>query len=405
MNNKPTLNDFKKTVSDYLSFDMCNFLKNKLNKTDFKRQEVIKKQEFVNYKLIDLFEIQWTKKSYNKNKLNNLFNYKVKNSFPYVIRTNKNNWVKWYIIEDEKYLNPENTLCLSIFSVSYQKEKYFTWRWIHILKPKFEKNSKLIMFYLQWRIKECLECFRWWMSFTKKIIENLEISLPTKDGKIDYEFIEDFIEELEALRVEECEAYLRATWLKDYSLTSEEEKVLSDFEKEKVKFGEYKLEDLFEIDNWEYWKNKKYNKWLKLTNDAIPVISGITENNWINYYTNDNLSNDEIFEWELTISTRWEYSWTVFYHNYKFVLANNVLVMKIPNLSKNKKIFIWSLISNFSYWGYNNYPKKEMLKNDKIQLPTINNEPNYEFMEIFISAIQKLVIKDVVICVENKNNY
>ena len=33
----------------------------------------------------------------------------------------------------------------------------------------------------------------------------------------------------------------------------------------------------------------------------------------------------------------------------------------------------------------------------KIQLPTQNNKPNYELMESFITAIQKLVIKEVVL--------
>ena len=33
----------------------------------------------------------------------------------------------------------------------------------------------------------------------------------------------------------------------------------------------------------------------------------------------------------------------------------------------------------------------------KVQLPTQKNKPNYELMESFITAIQKLVIKEVVL--------
>ena len=40
--------------------------------------------------------------------------------------------------------------------------------------------------------------------------------------------------------------------------------------------------------------------------------------------------------------------------------------------------------------------------NLKMQLPTKNNSPDYSIMETFISAIQKLVIKDVVLYAENK---
>ena len=39
-----------------------------------------------------------------------------------------------------------------------------------------------------------------------------------------------------------------------------------------------------------------------------------------------------------------------------------------------------------------------------IQFPTKNSQPDYKTMEIFISAIQKLVIKDVVLYSEKKLN-
>lgn len=152
-----------------------------------------------------------------------------------------------------------------------------------------------------------------------------------------------------------------------------------------VEWGEFRLGDLFDVDSWVYGKNKKYDTELKeFTRKSIAVISGVTENNGTNFYTEDALSEDEIFEKELTISTRGEYSGTVFYHNEKFVLANNVLVMKMPNLSKNKKRFIGSLINSLPYGGYSGYPRKETLKEDKIQLPTQNSKIDFEFMESFI---------------------
>lgn len=146
---------------------------------------------------------------------------------------------------------------------------------------------------------------------------------------------------------------------------------------------------MFEIENWEYGKNKQYiSKSNNIEKGYIPIISGITENNGVNYYTNDNLLETEIFEKELTISTRGEYSGTVFYHNGKFALANNILVMKMPNLSRNQKLFIGSLINNLPYGGYSGYPKKETLKLDKIQLPIKNGDIDFEFMESFIAELE-----------------
>lgn len=53
-------------------------------------------------------------------------------------------------------------------------------------------------------------------------------------------------------------------------------------------------------------------------------------------------------------------------------------------------------------YSYNNKATKIELKNTVIELIKNNNQPNYKLMELFISAIQKLVIRDVVKYVEKK---
>lgn len=54
-------------------------------------------------------------------------------------------------------------------------------------------------------------------------IKNEKIELPFLKDKINFSYMEKFIEELEA--------YLMATGLKDYKLTKEDQKILDDFEK------------------------------------------------------------------------------------------------------------------------------------------------------------------------------
>lgn len=146
---------------------------------------------------------------------------------------------------------------------------------------------------------------------------------------------------------------------------------------------------MFDTDTWQYGINKKYKtQFNSFVNDSIPVISGITNNNGINYYTTDILSDDEIFESELTISTRGEYSGTVFFQPGKFALANNILVMRMYNLTQNQKVFIGSIINALPYGGYSNYPRKDTLKNNKIQLPIKDNEIDFAFMESFIVELE-----------------
>lgn len=52
-------------------------------------------------------------------------------------------------------------------------------------------------------------------------------------------------------------------------------------------------------------------------------------------------------------------------------------------------------------WGSSSF-NVEVIENQTVKLPTKNNQPDYKIMETFISAIQKLVIKDVVLYAENK---
>lgn len=154
--------------------------------------------------------------------------------------------------------------------------------------------------------------------------------------------------------------------------------------------------DLFDTKLWVYGKNKEWeSRFQTYSKGRIPVISGITSNNGVNYYTEDTYNDEEIFCDSLTISTRGEYSGTVTYHQGKFLLANNILVMLMPNLSKKQKIFIGTLIEKLNYGGYNNYPKISTLTEDTICLPIKNNEIDFDFMESFISELEAYHISEL----------
>lgn len=57
---------------------------------------------------------------------------------------------------------------------------------------------------------------------SKTKIEKETLILPTINGTIAFEFMENYIKELEAERIKELEAYLQVTGLKDYKLNAQE---------------------------------------------------------------------------------------------------------------------------------------------------------------------------------------
>ena len=146
---------------------------------------------------------------------------------------------------------------------------------------------------------------------------------------------------------------------------------------------------MFEIKDWVYGKNRQYETIFSENVDwSIPVISWTTTNNGINFYTKDQLWDNEVFEDEITINTRWD-AWKAFYHSWKFALANNILVLKLKGLNKFHKLYLATCFSKLRYGGYNNYPTINSLKEDLIYLPTLSNlELAYEYMENYIKEIE-----------------
>ena len=93
------------------------------------------------------------------------------------------------------------------------------------------------------------------------------------------------------------------------------------------------------------------------------------------------------------------------YRNYKYGGDDHIAVVHTDKLPKFASIYVTSAIHKSSYNGQFNYGRNFYAKDAdvlNISLPTKNNQPDYALMETLISAIQKLVIKDVVLYVEHR---
>ncbi|WP_234886082.1 hypothetical protein [Glaesserella parasuis] len=108
---------------------------------------------------------------------------------------------------------------------------------VKVLKPLQRVSLRQLLFIISSWKKEIpdLGYARHW-----KIAKEVKLSLPIKPNansdklaQIDFDFMENFISQLEA--------YLLVTGLKDYTLTAAEQQALADFENGKVVWGEYNL--------------------------------------------------------------------------------------------------------------------------------------------------------------------
>ena len=79
--------------------------------------------------------------------------------------------------------------------------------------------------------------------------------------------------------------------------------------------------------------------------------------------------------------------------------------MQTESLPIKSAIFVTSAIHKAAHTGEFNYGHNFYAKDAdalNIMLPAKGSEPDYEFMKNYISAIQKLVIKDVVLYADLK---
>lgn len=226
-----------------------------------------------------------------------------------------------------------------------------------------------------------------------KIAKNCIVELPTNEGEIDFDFMESFIAELEAERVAELSAYLKVSGLDNYELSSEEERALQEYETLELKEFEYR--DIF--------NRIKQGRRLK-KDDQIPgeipfVMTGTTNTGVVNYVSNPVASFPKN---SITI----DIFGNTFYRNYDFAAGDDTGVYWNSSISYSKEIMLFFATSmSKSIEGKYSYGKKLRSSQSldfKMKLPVINDSPDYQFMELLISAVQKLVIKDVVIYADRK---
>ena len=350
-----------------------------------------------------MFEIESSKKIFHANAIDVIYENKIEKSYPYVVRKTTDNGIKGYIIENKSYLNPPNTLTFAqdTFSVFYQNERYFTGNKVKILNPKFSNTNKNIMIFIVMCIQNYLQNYSWGVGSTVESISTILFQLPTKDGKIDFDFMESFISELEEERISELAAYLSASGLDNYELSSEEEEAIENLQliqwEEKNVTGQ---KGIFKVKNT---KNILSNE-IKPNSGSVPYLCASADNNsvstYINYKEELKDKGNCIFIGGKTFVV--SYQETDFFSNDSHNLA---LYLKEEDKADTiNQLFMATCIrkglSHKYSWGNSISNKK--IQNDKIMLPIKDGIIDYDMMNTIISAVKKLVIKDVVLYADKK---
>lgn len=330
------------------------------------------------YKTSELFQPQKITNMLSKEDLSEKFN------FPAYSSESTNNGIIGYTDSPEFICDDEHPVFVTFgdhtCSFNIATKSFSVLDNVKVLLPSIHNIRCLLWIITAWQKQiPNLGYARHW-----KIAKNCIVELPTKDGEIDFDFMESFVAELEA--------YLSVTGLKDTHLSFEEEQALLNFNK--ITFDEYKLTDVFDIKN----AGNILSKDIVENSGKTPYLCASSENNavssYISYKDELKTKGNCIFIGGKTFVVTYQES--DFFSNDSHNLA--LYLKEAEYRNKYTQMYLAACVNkslNHKYtWG-NSISNKKAQK-DYISLPTKDGKIDFNSMSTLISAIHKLVIKDVV---------
>ena len=407
----PTLADFKKSVSDYLSWEVSQILKK-----DSPKQRVISR----NLENLER-EFRSNGGEFKEYKVTNLFNYSrgtrlIKSNrqdgkYPLVTAGEFNQGIKGFIEPNtQKIYN--NAITIDMFCNAFvHLDDFCCDDNILVLQSKNPINHKAL-FYIATVMNMDKYKFGYGKQYRMNSLEAHKIFLPTLGGEINFSFMEKFIEELERERVEELErerveeldAYLAVTGLKNYKLTQSEKTALAKFDEFSRRRGvakKFKIGDLFLVVS-----NPQLNKesFHFSDNGEYPYFTRTVLNNGIAGYVDYLDEKHKINGNSLAVGML---GMQFFYMKKDFYAGQftKTIYPKFDNFNKDiAQYFICWLNKKQNFYQSHLVRDFERLFNETTILLPISEDGkiNYKFIKDFIKAIEKLVIKDIVLWADKK---
>lgn len=263
---------------------------------------------------------------------------------------------------------------------------------VFVLTPKLYK--KLINLLLVTAIDKILIKYGGYSSYpTLETLKEHIIQLPTKNGKIDFEFMDAYISELAA--------YLKVSGLDNYELSSDEKQALENMRL--IQWEEKDITGTSGVFNVKNTKSILSSKVIPNSGKTPYLCAGAENNSVSNYIAYKEALKDKgncIFIGGKTFVV--SYQENDFFSNDSHNLA--LYLKDKDKADKINQLFLATCVRKglrHKYsWG--DSISKQKIQKDKFMLPIKNNEIDFSYMNTLISAVQKLVIKDVVLWADKK---
>lgn len=306
---------------------------------------------------------------------------------------------------------PKNAITIDIFGNTFYRNYDFGagddtgvyWN------NKIEYSQNVMLFFSVAMQKALVGKFSYGQKLRSSQSLNFKMILPTRNGEIDFEFMESFIAELEAQRIAELSAYLTISGFDNYELSDEELKALQEFDLlTNGNWGTYKVGDLFERITTKKLPYKAKELPKQPTDEFIlPCLTSSFQNQGLNYYVPkegatilSNVisipSNSDVYRayYQSRDFTVLSDSYAIRWKDSKTTLLPNQYLFMVMCINKVTDLPIYSYKNKLGGWN--------VVKEKHIKLPQKNGKIDFELMNSFISAMKKQAIKDVVLYADKK---
>lgn len=290
-----------------------------------------------------------------------------------------------------------HTITVDMFGNAFYRDfpyKMVTHARVFALLPYGWQMTEKTGLYITAQLCHFKEFFSYSNMCSFKKIKQMTISLPVissddpshtyTSADIDWKYMQDYIEELEQDYIEELDAYLKASNLDDTELTDEEKETLKGPEKTK----EFLMTDL----GFKIFHGVRLTK-LKRTKGNIPLLTAGETNQGVAQF----IGNKDMPQYENAITV--DMFGNCFYHDGKYTGDDNIYFFVNTEITEKAKLFIVSSVNKRTnkMYSYSRQFRQAMADSLNVSLPvTSTGTPDWHFTETYITAIEKLTIKDVV---------
>lgn len=321
-------------------------------------------------------------------------------SYPYFTRTVFNNGIYGYVdYYDDKHLVKGNSIAVGMMGMQffYMAHDFYAGQFTKTAFPKFVGfNWRVALWFIAWFNKSSKKYLGLLVRDFEKAFLETEISVPrNSDGSLAIEFMES--------RIREMEAYLKVSGFENCELSEHEKSSY-----EKMKQGQVKFKTFYVADDK---KNKRHNGVFNVKNSHNILQSSIVAGSGTTPYVTAGEGNNSIYAYisydedqiekgnAIMIGVK---TMVVTYQAEDFFSndSHNLVLYAKDDKLKNELIQLFMVASlNKSLkpiysWG-DSISKTKIVK-DKLQLPvTDSGSIDYQFMETYIRAVEKLIVQNV----------